>query len=42
MAGILAQLQDKLAIAQVNQTAEAIKIRQRHNSPWGDCEIINT
>jgi hypothetical protein len=42
MADILAQLQDKLAIAQANQAAEANKKRQPHNFQTGDRVMINT
>jgi hypothetical protein len=42
MADILAQLQDKLAIAQANQAAEANKKRQPHNFQSGDRVMINT
>ena len=42
MADILAQLQDIVAFAQANQTAEANKIQQLHNFQSDDCVLINT
>jgi hypothetical protein len=42
MADILAQLQDEIAIAQVNQAAEANKNPQPHNFQSGDRVMINT
>ncbi|KAF8245709.1 hypothetical protein K440DRAFT_686706 [Wilcoxina mikolae CBS 423.85] len=42
MADILAQLRDKLAIAQANHAAEANKKRQPHNFQTGDRVMINT
>jgi hypothetical protein len=42
MADILAQLKDRLAIAQAAQAAEANKKRQPHNFQTGDRVMINT